>query len=403
MATEFFMQKFSDHMEVGRIVRWLAEEGESVEQGQVILEIETDKAAVEVEAPASGVLKGIRPGMEVGADVPVGETMCFIAERDEAVPALPPLASAGEKEPDPASASPATLATEPATTAAATTEPTRPRTSPAVRRLAKDLGIDLTQVVGSGPNGRIRRDDVLVHSKRAAADGPAPVEDEDVEWSELTQIQQLTGERMLESVQSAPQFGLTVSVDMTDILQSLEDFPADSDERPSVTIVLIRVAASALRLVPRANASFEAGRLKLHKRIHIGVAVGSEKGLVVPVIKDADQKSMAQISQELKLFQEKAVAMRFGPEDLSGATFTISNLGMYGVDHFNAILNPPQSAILAVGRIIRTPTAMPDDSIAVRPIMRLTLSVDHRVMDGIEGANLLTHVKSLIEQPTPLL
>jgi pyruvate dehydrogenase E2 component (dihydrolipoamide acetyltransferase) len=186
--------------------------------------------------------------------------------------------------------------------------------------------------------------------------------------------------------------------------QSLKEVvQEETGEPPSITALLVRVVASALQDMPRANSSFDSNRLKLHHRVNIGVAVGTQTGLVVPVIQDADRKNLAQINDELKSFQEKASGMRFSPEDLSGSTFTISNLGMYGIDRFNAIINPPESAILAVGRIIKTPVGMPDDSIALRPLMNLTLSIDHRVLDGMLAAKFLAKVKARLEQPSLLL
>jgi len=196
-------------------------------------------------------------------------------------------------------------------------------------------------------------------------------------------------------------------VDMTNALwlrEALMDrIVTETGERLSITALLVKIVAMALKHHPRASASFEEGRVKLHQSINVGVAVGGDDGLAVPVIKEADQKSLAQITRELKSFQDKAQQMRFSVEDLSGGTFTLSNLGMYGIDRFNAILNPPQSAILAVGRIIKTPVGMPDDTISLRPMMSLTLSVDHRSMDGVQGAKFLGEVKERIEQPYFLL
>ena len=170
-----------------------------------------------------------------------------------------------------------------------------------------------------------------------------------------------------------------------------------------MTAILVRIVADALKRYPRANATFVDGRVKLHAQINIGVAIGTEVGLVVPVIHEADKKSLGEISQELKSLQEKANRMRFGPTDLSGGTFTISNLGMFGIDHFYAIINPPESAILAVGRIVKMPVGMPDDSIALRPMMNMTLSIDHRSLDGMQGAKFLALVKERLEQPYLIL
>jgi pyruvate dehydrogenase E2 component (dihydrolipoamide acetyltransferase) len=392
MALEIYMAKMSDHMEAGEIVCWLVQEGEEVEEGQPILEVMTDKAVVEVVAEASGVLKGIREGAEAGAIVPVGETLAFIAAPDEEVPPLPPLGAST------VALAAQALPVSPAPGAdAAQGQPEQVPVTPAARRVARDLGVDLAQVVGTGPAGRIREEDVraLVAAKRSAGPGE--------EWLELPAIQRATGQRMLESLQQAPQFALTVDVDMTQALRLrdrlLERILAETGERLSITAILVKIVASALETHPRANASFEEGRLRLHPRRNIGVAVGTDDGLVVPVVKEADRKSLAQVVLELGRFKVKAQQMRFDNEDLSGGTFTVSNLGMYGVDRFTAILNPPQSAILAVGRIGSRPVGLDDDRIALRPMMSMTLTVDHRSMDGVQGARFLAEVRRRLEDP----
>jgi len=462
MAVEVFMPKMSDHMEVGEIVRWLVKEGDQVEQGQVIMEVMTDKVVADLEASASGVLKGIREGVVDGAIVPVGETFAFIAEPDEEVPTLPPLAPAEGKEvpkeaqppsvtpsPEPVPPAPAEGAAQSGSVRAtpvarrlarelgidlsqvqgsgpggrvkdedvrafAEAQKTKPpeaakavRASPVARRVARELGIDIGQVTGTGPGGRIKEEDIRSYAEALAA-APAPkIAAVDAEWLELNSIQRLTGQRMLESVQTAPQFALTVNVDVTNLLWLreglMERIAAETGERLSVTTLLVKIVAASLKQYPRANASFEDGKVKLHSQVNVGVAVGTDDGLVVPVIKDADQKSLVQVTQELKAFQEKAQLMRFTAEDLSGGTFTISNLGMYGIDRFNAIINPPESAILAVGRTVKTPVGMPDDTIALRPIMSLTLTIDHRSMDGIQAARFLAEIKERIEKPYFLL
>jgi pyruvate dehydrogenase E2 component (dihydrolipoamide acetyltransferase) len=473
MAVEVFMPKMSDHMEVGEIIRWLVKEGDRVEAGQVLMEVMTDKVVAELEAPASGVLKGIRTGAEDGAIVPVGETFAFIAEPGEPVPALPPLGPAGAKEVK-EEAPPSTVGLEPVAAPGAgegQVEPGQVRATPVARRVAKELGVDLSLVKGTGPDGRIKEEDIrafaetrqpvtesaggrpevaegvratpavrrlaremgvdLALVKGTGPEGRIREEDvrtaaearlavpatppaaqsshgaESVEWLDLNPIQRLTGQRMLESLQTAPQFALTTDVDMTNAIwlreALMERVLAETGERLSITALLVRVVASALKDCPRANAAFEGGRVKLYQQVNIGVAVGTDAGLVVPVIKEADRKSLVQITQELKSFEEKARHLRFSNEDLSGGTFTISNLGMYGVDRFNAILNPPQSAILAVGRIIKTPLGLPDDTIALRPMMSLTLTVDHRSMDGVQGAKFLAEIKARLEKPYFLL
>jgi len=401
VPVEVFVHKMTDHMESGRIIQWLVKEGERVEQHQVIMEVETDKAVAELESPASGILKGIRPGAVEGARVPVGETLAFIAEPDEQVPALPPLPSVGAETAVEAGGTQTAAA---ATQAQAVTR--QVRATPAVRRIARELKINLDLVTGTGPDGKISEEDVRSFAAArggALADATMAATPEPVEWVDLSTVQRLTGERMVQSIQTAPQFALTISADMTSALQLreaiIDQIAKETGERLSITALLVKIVATALKNQPRANASFEAGRVKLHKRVNVGVAIGADAGLIVPVVKEADQKSLVQIVRELQVFREKARQMRFSADDLSGGTFTVSNLGMYGIDQFNAIVNPPQSAILAVGRVIKTPVALPDNTVTTRPIMNLTLTVDHRAMDGVQGAKFLAEIKERLEKP----
>lgn len=452
MAIEVFMPKMSDHMAAGEVIDWLVKEGGAVEKGQPILSVMTDKATVDLESPATGTLKGLREGVKPGANVPVGETIAFIAATDESVPVLPPLpggapltkkdsavaaAEPGPVKPEqgPVRASPAVrhlakqlgidLArvrgtgaegriTERDVNQYVAVQRARPpekveqvSISPVARRMAQEVGIDPAQIKGTGPQGRITKEDIEAFGRTAVPTPAAvpvvgPDQSED-DWFDLNPIQRLTGQRMLESVHSAPHFALSVDLDMTKAYEFREAWTdsvvKETGQRLSITGVLVKVVACALRKFPRANASFEAGRIKLHKQINIGVAVGANQGLVVPVIRNADRKSLIQIMQELEGFQEKAAGMRFGKDDLTGGTFTISNLGMFGVDRFQAIINPPESAILAMGRIVKVPVGLPDDTIALRPMMSCTLSIDHRSMDGVQGAKFLGQVRLLVENP----
>lgn len=464
MVKEVFLPKLSDNMESGVIIAWLVHDGDRVEKGQAILEVETDKAAVELEAPESGFLRGIRPGMDAGVTVAVGETIAFIAQApDEPLPSLS-LQSAAQ--PPPLTALGGSTTAVPGFRTSHTGSPMGlglARATPAVRRKARVLGIDLRAIQGTGPEGRVTEGDLnalVDESARAAGseepsvrpvldqpisatgedrrsahadlggaeqittsravEGVAPETLEgqgdsamasearsappaDGEWLDLTRAQQSTGQRMLQSVQSIPQFSLTTSVDMTRALEARDaQAPRIEHElgfRLSVTGILIRIAADALRQCRRVNASFVAGRLLLHRHVNIGVAIGADDGLVVPVIRDADQKSLVEITRELGLLQRKAGQKRFRPDDLVGATFTVSNLGMFGVDSFQAIINPPESAILAVGRILRIPAGMPEGGVALRPMMPLTLSIDHRCLDGKQGAEFLAQLRQGLEEP----
>ena len=412
MAVEVFLPKMSDHMESGRILHWLVKEGEEVVRGQVLLEIETDKAIGELEAPETGILKGVRA--QDGAEVPVGEALAFIARPDESIPTLPPLRLLSFESP----VSPA---------AQAETQPIyrgEIKATPVARRVAKELGVDLSHVKGSGPNGIIRDEDVrsqaarvkpvisetvsLPESESRPTSQPETIyPDATTEIIPLTNIQLITGQRMVESFTSAPHFYLQAAVDMTLALEHLDQvrqqIEREIGERISLTVLLIKAASAAIKKNMRVNTIFEKDHLSASLQINIGVAIGTEEGLVVPVIKNAGDKSLTEITKDLKTYQAKAREMRFSAEDLSNGTFTISNLGMYGVDVFQAIINPPQSCILAVGRVIKTPVGLSDDQIGLRPMMNMTLSADHRVLDGIQAAKFLAEVKSYLETPSLML
>lgn len=412
MAFEVYLPKMSDHMETGRIVCWHFTEGDTIERGQILLELETDKAIGEVEAPSSGILQGVQ--FAQGEEVPVGATIAYILAPGEVLPGrkLPPQ-TGKDWSPEPLTA------TSPEELQQRRGDDQGLRATPLARKVARDLGVDLGQVTGTGPRGIILDGDVrqffsqnhpvpeeslAVRLSIAQAVLPgAPTAPADGMIVELNPLQKAAALRMAESFHNAPHFYLQVTVDMTcvqELIQQVcERILQETGERVSVTGVLVKAAATALKRFPHANAMFENDHLRLFDAVNIGIAVGAEDGLVVPVIKNADIKTLADITRELRSFQAKAKEMRFSPEDLSGGTFTISNLGMYGIDVFQAIINPPQSAILAVGRIIKTPMGMPDDSVALRPMMAMTLSVDHRAMDGLYAAKLLTEIKSLLETP----
>jgi len=396
MAVEVFMPKMSDHMESGVITRWLAAEGDAVERGQILAEVETDKAVAELESPASGVLRSVR--VKEGSTVPVGATIAFVAEPNETIPE-PTSPTGGElagptemKAANPVEAVP--LAASKVVVAA-----------PAARRVAKELGVDLSQVVGSGPDGWITEQDVRSHARAGeplwASGRPSLSASSGVagKWLDLSPIQLRTGQRMIESSRTAPQFSLTTSVDATELLAARDLFAREDPSRghPSITAVLVRILATALEKHPIVNSSFEDGRLRLFDQINLAVATATPGGLVAPVIHDANRKPLIEIAEHLAILKGKAKGLRLTVEDLAGATFTLSNLGMYAVDQFVALINPPQSAILAVGRIRSTPAGLPDGSMALRPLMVLTLTVDHRSLDGVQAAAFLSTVRSLIE------
>ena len=423
MAVEFYIHKMSEHMDSAEIIQWLVAEGQAVAAHQAIVEVMTDKFAVELEAPQAGILAGIRPGCVKGAVVPVGEPIAYIAQPGEKVPILPPF---GEG----VAAQAANAATDPGVAAGATAEADsgeangRVKSTPVARRVAKDLGVDIEQVHGTGPGGRVVEADIRAYAelrKPLVPESPVPelhvpaappvspsgvslsAGQDGFHFQELTPIQRITGERMRESVVSAPQFALDVNADATNLLW-LQEALADrvalaARARLSLTGLLIKITAEVLRQHPYANAEFAGGRIKLFDAVNVGVAIGTDHGLVVPVIKDAAKKDLAAITAELAAFQEKARILHFAGADLAGGTFTLSNLGMYGVERFTAIVNPPQSAILAVGAVTRQPVVLANDTLGVRPQFNLTLTVDHRVLDGLQAARFLSDLKQKIEKP----
>jgi pyruvate dehydrogenase E2 component (dihydrolipoamide acetyltransferase) len=441
MAVEFFIHKMSEHMESAEIIQWLVAEGEAVAEHQAVIEVMTDKFAVELEAPCAGILAGIRPGCVKGAIVPVGEAIAFIVQKGERAPRLPPFGAAVEAQgavqaPEAVGAASAGVQ---AAAAGADGDPHgsgRVKSTPVARRMAKDLAVDIEQVRGTGPGGRVTEADIRAFAAtRTAAAVPTPAApvhaatppaapaplpaapasapalapgspaagSNGFRLQDLTPIQRITGERMRESVVNAPQFALDISADATNLLwlqEALSDqVTLKARARLSLTGLLVKIVAETLLRHPLANAQFADGKIKLLDEINVGVAVGTDQGLVVPVVKGAARKDLAAITAELAGFQEKARTLHFREDDLSGGTFTISNLGMYGVERFAAIVNPPQSAILAVGAVTRQPVALANDVVGVRPLMNLTLTVDHRVLDGLQAARFLAELKQKIEKP----
>jgi pyruvate dehydrogenase E2 component (dihydrolipoamide acetyltransferase) len=435
MAVEVFIPKMSDHMESGEIIGWLVEEGDVVEAGQGIVEIMTDKATAEIESPVSGIVKAIRPGVGRGVVLPVGEVIAVIGGEDEEVMGLSVYGAEGEAGGERVSGEAGTVVTPVARRVAERLgidlgevgsgpggrirkedvlafkeagdrglgRSGRVFASPAAYRCARELGVDISLVRGRGPGGLVRERDVRGHHERAAGVYRKAPAEGTFEYRELTTVQRSTGIRMLESVRSVPQFFLSLGVDMERLLMIrellMERVEAESGRRLSITALLIKVVAVSLVRYPRANASYEEGRLRMYRDINIGVAVGGSEGLVVPVVREADKKTVVEINGELKVIEEKARGMKFRSEDLAGGHFTVSNLGMYGIERFNAIVNPPQSAILAVGRVMSRPAGTADGRIVLRKMMELTLTVDHRCMDGVQGAEFLGMIKKSIEKP----
>jgi len=403
MATEVIMPALGMAQEKGTLVNWLKAEGDSVKKGEPLMEVETDKATVEVEAPASGILASVTAS--AGDEIPVGQKIAVILASGEALPArreappgalhqhpLPQGEGTGEGRP---ATSTGTPPTEPAAQTRHVGE--RVPASPAARRIAKEKGLDLASLKGSGPQGSIIAEDaVRATGQKKPSDGAPKIK----ETLQLTAMRRIVGERMTKSKQSAPHFYVSIDVDMTEVSRKRTEWK-DRGEKliPSINDFILCASAPALRDFPSLNAAFTERGIQIFSDINIGMAVALEEGLVAPVIRNADRLSLEQLAAASRDLAEKAQKKKLFPLDYEGGTFTVSNLGMFGVDNFIAIINPPQCAILAVGQV--APRVVPDgDRIAVRSMMTMTLSADHRIADGVIAARFLQEVKKLLEKPT---
>jgi pyruvate dehydrogenase E2 component (dihydrolipoamide acetyltransferase) len=365
VSADVIMPMLGMAQETGKVLRWLKHDGDTVTKGEPLLEVETDKVTVEIEAPADGTLAGVR--VPEGTEVPVGEVIALVLAEGEAAPV--------------ADAEPLVVREVEAVAAAPTvqevTMPKRrrgPLASPKARRLAQERGIDLESLAGSGPNGAIVAADV----ENGKPSPPA-----------VSNVWRVMAERMQRAWQDVPHFYLHRDVDASRLLSWKKVAP----EGTSVTDLLVKVCAVALKRHPRVNAG---------DGINIGIAVATADALIVPVVHGADRLTLPQISERRRAIAEAARNGRLRPDDVQGGSFTISNLGMYGVDAFQAIVNAPQAAILAVGRTTERPWVV-DGSLAVRPVMTVSVSFDHRVVDGARGAEFLDTLASLIEEPAGLV
>jgi pyruvate dehydrogenase E2 component (dihydrolipoamide acetyltransferase) len=418
MVVEIIMPKLGQTMEKGKILRWLKREGERVERGEILLEVETDKAVLEVESRGSGVLKKILA--REGEVVPVAKVIGYIAEEEERIPEEAFRETAVRVE-----------APTPTPTIGVSGEEKMEReikASPLAKKIAKEKGVDLTRVVGTGPGGRITEKDVLDYlakieaSKAAALPLPtltaAPYTSPEreaatiVPGGEEIQVVPISGMRgaiakkMTYSKMSIPHFYISTEVDMTEAAKVREELipiiETKTGVRLSFTHMLIKAVAMALREYPQLNALCDGENIKISKDVNIGIAVGLEDGLIVPVLKKVDSMDLAQIVSRTEKLITKAREKKLSEEEFTGGTFTISNLGIFDVDSFTAIINPPEIAILAIGKI-RDKPAVVNGEIKIRKIMKITLSADHRAVDGVIAAKFLGKVKALLEKPYNLL
>lgn len=449
MATKVHMEALSPTMEEGQIVKWVKSEGDSVSSGDILAEIETDKATMELVARGDGLLRTVLLGE--GDTAPVGAVIGVIAAADEDIEAI--VADAGgaalasgpaaaeapvsgaDSDPAPAEA-PGATSTNDANPqsdqdlqpAAAPASGGRVKASPLARRLAEEAGIDLGAVSGSGPGGRIVKADVESAASappaapaaapsapaesadaRPAAPKPEPWDDagasEGFDELKVSQMRKTIARRLTESLSPVPHFFLTIEVDMGRVMEARKSVNAAIEkdgDRVSVNDFVLKATAAALQKHPACNSAWHDDVIRRFNHVHIGVAVAVEDGLITPVIKHADRKGLVQISREVKELAGRARKKRLQPDEYTGSTFSISNLGMFGIREFTAIINPPEAGILAIGGIEEIPVAV-DGEVVVRPRMRVTMSCDHRVIDGATGSQFLQTLQAMLEEPAAIL
>jgi pyruvate dehydrogenase E2 component (dihydrolipoamide acetyltransferase) len=440
MATKVIMPKLSPTMEEGQISRWLKKEGDKVSMGEPLAEIDTDKATMEMQALGNGVLRKII--VNEGQSAPLGQTIAVIGEPDEDIssllseaPAQPQVQEQKKADSPPPAPDVAQPQPQAKAAAAASTAPTVTRTvdngrqpqgaasdsgrmivSPLAARMAAEAGIDLRSLQGSGPGGRIIKRDIeaAISQPQAAPEAPSyPRVIETTRFQQAgasayrdepaSQIRQTIAKRLVTSLGPVPHFFLTTDIEMDRAAEMRKGINAlDPDLKISINDIIIKVAAAALIQHPEVNASFQEKFVRYYEQADIGVAVAIEDGLITPVVRAADQKSLSQIAVEVRELAERARSKRLKPEEYTGATFSISNLGMFGIDEFTAVINPPEGAILAVGAMTAKPVVR-ENEIVIRQMMRVTMSCDHRVIDGATGARFLQTFKKILENPLYLV
>ena len=439
MAEIIRMPRMSDTMEEGNIIEWLKNEGDTVEAGETLAEVETDKATMELDSFVDGVLLHI--AVKEGP-VPIDGVIAIIGDAGEDWQAALAEADSGgngkEEAPSesPSEESPSATSSDQSapTPTPASTEDARIKASPLARSMAKESGIDLATIQGSGDNGRIVKKDVeaaIQQQKSAPAAAPAPVAqpaapppsapaaaapeeapkvapfaiglgEANYEEINVTQMRKVIARRLGESKFTAPHFYLTIEVNMDKAIQMRKRLNEVAPVKISFNDLVIKACAAALRLHPEVNSSWLEDKIRINKDVHIGVAVAIDEGLLVPVIRYADMKTLSQINTEVKALAGKAQKRKLQPEEMQGNTFTISNLGMFGIEEFTAIINPPDACILAVGTIVQKPIVK-NGEIVVGNTMKVTLSCDHRVVDGAKGASFLQTLRGMLEDPLRLM
>jgi pyruvate dehydrogenase E2 component (dihydrolipoamide acetyltransferase) len=448
MATQVIMPKLSPTMEEGQLSRWLKKEGDKVSMGEPLAEIDTDKATMEMQALANGVLRKII--INEGESAPLGQIIAIIGEPDEDISAMlgsaaapaQPATKAPEKEPEQTKVD----ATQPAAPTGGQAAPSPPIqragvatvesvstpgngaqagkqgerliVSPLAARMAAESGVDLRSLSGSGPGGRIVKRDIEAamqaqqSTATAAATGAVvkfPVRQAGITEASpyrdepASEMRRIIAKRLVTSLGPIPHFFLTTEIEMDRVAEMRRNIKElDPELKISVNDIIIKVAAAALIAHPQVNASFQDKNVRYYERADVGVAVAIEEGLITPVVRSADQKSLSEIAQEVRDLAERARKRKLKPEEYTGASFSISNLGMFGIDEFTAVINPPEGAILAVGAMSAKPVVR-ENEIVVRQMMRVTMSCDHRVIDGATGAKFLQTFKRILENPLYLV
>ena len=414
MANKVQMPKLSDTMEEGKILKWLKKEGDQVEQGEVIAEVESDKADMELEAFDSGTL--LKIVVPEGKGAAVGKVIAIIGDEGEKVDEL--LEEDGEEEkeeaekpeekedkeeeaekPEAKEEKKAPEKKEPERKEPAPREDGAVKASPLARKMASEHSIDLKALDGSGPEGRIVKRDIEKAIEEGVPEKAAAPGELVAETIELTGMRKAIARRMVESKTSVPHFYLTVEIDMARIMDARKRINEMQEEsKVSFTDIMIKIAAHALLKHPRVNSYWAGDSIKRRGEVNIGIAVALEDGLITPVLRDCDKKGIIQISKETKDYAERARNRKLQPEEYEGGSITISNLGMYDIEEFSAIINPPESSILATGAIVEKPVVREGQIIAGRT-MRVTMSCDHRVVDGAVGAEFLRDFKRMLEDP----
>ncbi|MDE3723484.1 dihydrolipoamide acetyltransferase family protein [Nocardiopsis sp. N85] len=434
--SEIYMPRLSDTMEEGVISTWVKQVGDKVASGDVLVEIETDKAVMEYEAYEDGFL--VAQSVSEGETVQIGTVIGVIGDSPDAVPdgsgSGEPAAEEADEEEEEAEGAPAeetapaeeapAESSAPAETGSESGE--RPRTSPLARRLAKEYGLDITKIKGSGPRGRIVRADIEAAAKEGTAEAPAPAAKEkaapaapaapasqapafddgrDSEEVQIGNVRKVIARRLTESKQQVPHFYLRRTIDaeaLKAFRSQINEQLASTGAKISFNDLIVKASATALKLHPAVNSSWVDGKLLQHGRINVGVAVAVDSGLVVPVLHDTDKATLSEISGRTRELAGKARDGKLKPQEMSGGTFSVSNLGMFGVDSFSAVINPPEAAILAVGAM-RQEAVVVDGEIAVRNRISLELSVDHRAVDGAVGAAFLKDLAEILEEPMRII